>query len=189
MSKDLTQVLQAVSAGDEQAADALMPMVYDDLRRRAASLLRGESPSHTLEATALVNEAYLKLCDQDRTDWQSRTHFFSIGSQAMRRILVDHARAKGRDKRGGGMPRVEWNDEVTSQLPQSTGVLAVHEAIEKLEAMDPRLARVTEMRFFGGMTMPEIAASLGVSLSTVESDWAMSKAWLRRELSEDDAPS
>lgn len=182
MPGDLTTKLQAMSAGDERAADELVPLVYEELRQQAACLLEKESPGHTLQATALVNEAYMKLCDQKRADWRSRTQFFYVGAQAMRRILVDHARAKGRQKRGGGLQRLDLYEDAAVAPAPDTDILGLNEAIEKLGKLDKRLARVVELRYFGGLTVSEVAEALEVSVATIESDWRMTRAWLRREL-------
>ena len=184
MASDVNGLIKAMSQGDERAADELMPQVYDELRHRAAKLLRPESSAHTLQATALVNEAFLKLCGQKRADWKSRTHFFAVSAQAMRRILIDHARSKSREKRGGGIQRVELADDALASGARNIDVLELDEALERLAELDQRLARIVELRFFGGMTVPEVAESLEVSVTTIENDWRMIKAWLKRELSE-----
>jgi len=159
-----------------------MPLVYDEFRALAAHHLAGERKNHTLQPTALVHEAYLRLIDQTRVDWQGRTHFFAIGSQAIRRVLIDHARGKARAKRGGGMARVTLDDAIALAPQRDEDLLALDEALEKLEKLDPRQAKVVEMRFFGGMTVEEVAEALGVSKRTVEGEWTMARAWLLREL-------
>ena len=146
-------------------------------------MLRQEVPGHTLQPTALVNEAYLKLVDQTRVDWQGRTHFFAVGAKMMRRILVDHARKKKRLKRGGGIHRVSLGEEVQVSKSNDEDVLAIEEALEKLAKQDPRQAQIVELRFYGGLTVEEVAQVLHVSKRTVESEWTILKAWLRRELS------
>ena len=162
------------------------PLIYAELRGIAARYLRRESPGNTLQPTALVHEALLKLAGQHRVDWQGRTHVLAIGAQAMRRILVDHAKRKRRSKRGGGLRRIEL-DEATALSPQrSEDLLAVDEALGKLALIDRRQAAIVEMRFFGGMSVEEAAAALGVSKRTVESEWTMVRAWMRRELTKDD---
>ena len=183
MPRDITIALRAMGSGDQQAAEEVMPLVYEELRKQASGYLQNESSGHTLQATALVNEAFLKLCGQKKADWRSRTQFFYVGSQAMRRILVDHARSKGRQKRGGQMQRVVLRDEAVHATPPSTDVLGLHEAIEKLSRRDNRLAKIVEMRYFGGMTEAEVAEALELSVSTIQKDWKMIRAWLRRELS------
>ena len=179
---EITQLLEEASLGGEEAARKLMPMVYRELRQMAARHLRNESPGHTLQPTALVNEAFLKLVSQSRVSYQGRMHFFAMGSTLMRRILVDHARRKKRDKRGGGQMRVELIDNLPVENAYDDEILAVHEAIEKLEQLDPRQAQIVQLRFFGGMKMDEIAVELGVSKRTVEGEWTMVRAWLKREL-------
>jgi len=180
---EIASILQEVSDGDREAADRLMPLVYDDLRAIAARLLRRERSGHSFQPTELVHEAYMKLVDQKQVDWQGRTHFYAIGAQAMRRILTDHARAKLRLKRGQRPHRVEWSDNFALSIDNLEDVLALDEAMTKLEKLDPRQARIVELRFFGGLKVQEVADYLGVSTRTVELDWTMVKAWLRRELS------
>lgn len=179
---ETTALLLKVCDGDRGAVDHLLPVVYEDLHAVAHRILRGESPGHTLQTTALLNEAYLRLVDQSRVDWKGRTHFLAVGAQAMRRVLVDHARGRLRLKRGGQRRRVELNEDSALQPENDEDVLAVDEALEKLARVSPRQARVVEMRFFAGMEMAEIAEALGVSKRTVESDWTHVSAWLRREL-------
>jgi len=167
-------------------AEELMPLVYDQLRRLAARLLAGERRDHTLQPTALVNEAYLRLIDQSRVDWRGRTHFFAIGARMMRRLLIDHARRHGSAKRGEGWRRVTLAEPIAGagrcDLDQCE-LLDLHGALERLAACDAREARIVELRFFGGLTTSEIAEVLGVSNRTVEGDWMHARAWLRRELS------
>jgi RNA polymerase sigma-70 factor, ECF subfamily len=182
-SPQITQLLAHLSDGDEAAAAKLMPLVYDELRSLAARHLRSERPNHTLQPTALVHEAYLKLIDQTRVDWQGRTHFFAVGAKIIRRILVDHARQHKRFKRGGGAARVTLDDAVALAPQREEQILALDEAMEKLAKLDARQAQVVEMRFFGGLSVKEVAAQLGVSTRTVEGDWTMARAWLLRELS------
>ena len=160
-----------------------MPLLYADFRALALRQLAKERKGHTLQPTALVHEAFLKLVDQSRVNWHGRTHFFAVGAQAMRRILVEHARGRKRQKRGGGARRVAL-DEVDAVVPdRGADVLAIDEALERLAALDGRQARVVEYRVFGGLGMEEIAGALGVSKRTVEGDWRMARAWLHRELS------
>lgn len=181
---DLTDTLtRALAADDQETAEQLMLVVYDQLRGLAGSMLRQEVPGHTLQPTALVNEAYMKLVDQTRVDWQGRTHFFAVGAKMMRRILVDHARKKKRVKRGGGIHRVSLSDDVQVSKNNDEDVLAIEEALEKLAEQDPRQAQIVELRFFGGLTVAEVAQVLNVSKRTIESEWTILKAWLRRELS------
>jgi RNA polymerase sigma factor (TIGR02999 family) len=181
---EITQLLIGLKDGDRAAAAAkLMPLVYDEFRALAARHLRHERADHTLQPTALVHEAYLRLIDQTRVDWQGRTHFFAVGAQAIRRILVDHARQKKRQKRGGGAGRVALDESVALAPQRAEEILALDEALEKLGKLDHRQAQVVEMRFFAGMNVEEVAEVLGVSKRTVEGDWTMARAWLMRELS------
>jgi RNA polymerase sigma factor (TIGR02999 family) len=163
-----------------------MAQLYDEFRALARGLLSRESPAHTLQTTALVNEAYLRLVDQTKVDWKGRTHFFAVGAQAMRRVLVDHARRKNRTKRGGGRLRVSLAGIAALSARREADVLAVHEAIEELAQRDARQAQIVELRFFAGLTVAEVAAVLGVSRRTVEAEWTMIRAWLRRRLREDE---
>jgi len=190
----ITAIITGLSADGgvrPQAADELLPLVYDQLRRLARRLLSRERPGHTLQPTALVHEAYLKLVDQTRVDWKGRTHFFAAGAQAMRHILVDHARGRGRAKRGGGWNRVTLGEDAA---PFADGgldadeLLALDEAMQRLAKLDERSARVVELRFFGGLTVPEVAHVLAVSTRTVEGDWTHARAWLNRELDCGGAP-
>lgn len=182
-SIDVSAVLAEIVAGKDDATERLMPLVYDEMRRIAQRLLRHENPGHTLQPTALVNEAFLRLAGKNSIDWQGKTHFFAIGAKVMRRILVDHARGKKTQKRGGEQCRIPLSDELCVSSRNDEDVLAVEEALQKLEDLDQRQAQVVELRFFGGLTVEEVAEALGVSKRTVESDWTMVRAWLRRELS------
>lgn len=177
-------MLLDLSQGQKKAAEELMPLVYTEFQRLARKQLSGEGEGHTLQPTALVNEVYLKLIQQDRVDWKGKTHFFAIGAQAMRRILIDHARKRNRIKRGGDRARVEFDADLALSPGKDEDLLALEEALEKLEKLDERQARIVELRFFGGLTVAEVAEVLGVSKRTVESDWTMVRAWLRRELVE-----
>jgi RNA polymerase sigma-70 factor, ECF subfamily len=178
---DVTVLLQRVAEGG--SGDELLAVVYDELRRRAAALMKAENAGHTLQPTALVHEAWFKLVGQREVQWQGRAHFFAIASTVMRRLLVDHARKRRRDKRGGDAKRVPLDDKTPLSVERDEDVLAVHDALERLDGLDPRQAKIVEMRFFGGLQVDEIAELLQVSKRTVESDWTMAKAWLRRELS------
>jgi len=183
---DITALLEAHSSGDSDAMDELFPLVYDELRRMAHRRMRGERSGHTWVTTALVHEAYLKLVDFDRIDWQDRNHFFAIASRVMRNVLVDYAVKRNAEKRGGDQDRVpleEWDGATTVVLDD---VLAVHQALERLEAIDQRQVRVVECRFFGGLTIDETSDALGISSSTVGRDWRMARAWLNRELTNGD---
>lgn len=180
----LNEILAQAGPGHPPVAGQLFPLVYDDLRELASNYLRREKPGHTLQSTALVNEAFLKLIDQTRVNWQGRTHFFAVGAEIMRRILVDHARTKQRQKRGGDRQRIELHDDLQISAQRDEDLLAVDEAIAKLSERDPRQAKIVELRFFGGLTVAEVAEVLGVSKRTVEAEWTMIRAWLRRELSD-----
>ena len=179
---DLTELLLAAQAGSPGAVDRLMPLVYDELKILAAGYLRAERADHTLQTTGLVHEAYLKLVDQRRTTWQNRAHFFGIAAQAMRRILVDHARRLRARKRDAGRP-ITLDDELAGSLPDSDEVLAVDEALQRLAALDPRQARIVELRYFAGLSIEQTAEALEISPATVKRDWVSAKAWLQRELS------
>ena len=168
--------------GDPSAVNELVPLVYDRMRALAARHLEHESPGHTLQPTALVNEAYLKLVDQSRVKWQDRTHFLAVASNVMRRILVDHARSKKRRKRAGGRQRIELDEACRVSPRRDIDLLELDDALGKLASRDARQASIVELRFFGGLTMDEIAEQLGVSKRTVEAEWTMIRAWLRREL-------
>ncbi len=178
----VTEVLQLVSAGEHGAVDRLTNLVYDDFHQLAASYLNSEPDGHTLSPTALVNEAYLKLVDQKRVTWQNRSHFFAVGARIMRRILVDHARRRKQQKRGGRWVRVPLREELQLSTANEEDVLALHAALQKLEALDPKRSRVVELRFFGGLTLDETADALGISKRTVHNYWTFCRAWLRREL-------
>ena len=185
---ETNQLLAAAVQGDKDARQRLDTQVYDELRQMAAVFLSQESPGHTLRPTALVHEAFLKLVDQRESSWHSRTHFFAIAAQAMRRILVDHARSRGRIKRGGGRQRISLNEELVINRDSDTDLLAVDEALNHLAELDSRQALIIEMRFFAGMTVAEVAEALSLSKRTVEREWTVARAWLRQQLSEDDAP-
>ena len=179
---ELTQLLVAWTGGDEKALETLSRAVYEELRRLARNYMRGERPGHTLDATALVHEAFVRIIDWKSVEWKSRAHFFAVASQMMRRILVDHARARRNLKRGG-----EWKQLSLSAvefLPENrrTDLLDIDEALETLKRVDARKAKVVELRFFGGLTVEETAAVLDVSSDTVLNDWRFAKAWLLREL-------
>ena len=177
----VTTLLRAWSRGDQRAFEQLTPLVYDELRRRAGHYLRGERQNHTLRPTALVHEVYLRLVDLDQVNWQDRTHFFALAARQMRRILVDSARARKSQKRGGGVVDVTF-DEASAVAARRPDLVALDDALTALMAQDERKARVVELRFFGGLTNEEIAAELGISTDTVTRDWQMAKLWLRREL-------
>ena len=178
----VTGLLRELRDGRREAFDEVLPLVYDELKAIAARHMRRERDGHTLGATAVVNEAYFKLVDQTRIDWQGRSHFLAIASSAMRRLLVDHARAKLREKRGGIKHQVDLEEALVIEDPDVDAIVAVHEALERLSALDERQARVVEARYFGGLDIGETASLLGVSRRTVELEWTHAKAWLRREL-------
>ena len=179
---ETTLLLKALSSGDRKGANRLMELVYGQLRKIAGRYMARERVAHTLEPTALVSEAFLKLVGQDRVDWQNRSHFLAVASQAMRRILVDHARLRNREKRGGGRPKISLDDALTLIPGRDSDVLAVDEALEKLAELDDTQAKIVEMRFFGGMSVEEVAESLGMPKRSVERQWTKIRAWLRREL-------
>ncbi len=182
-SKVVTELLTNIdSANSEQVAVQLTPLVYDELRAMAGRLLKGERKSHTLQPTALVHEAFLKLADQSRVNWQGRTHFLAIGASIMRRVLIDYARTRGREKRGGDRKRVLLEDNIICDEPQEVDVEEVSDAIDALSKLDAEEARVVELRFFGGLTVEEVAQALGVSKRKIEGEWTHAKAWLRNRL-------
>ncbi|MGH9142469.1 MAG: sigma-70 family RNA polymerase sigma factor [Vicinamibacterales bacterium] len=174
-------MLRAWSSGDERALDRLTPIVYDELRRLARIYMRRERPGHSLQSAALVNEAYLRLVDYNRMQWQNRAHFFAVSAQLMRRILVDHARRRNQ-KRGGGLAHVSLDDAAVISAQAPTDLVALDDALKALTVLDPRKVQVVEMRFFGGLSVAETAAVLKVSEVTVMRDWSSAKAWLYREL-------
>jgi RNA polymerase sigma factor (TIGR02999 family) len=178
---DVTAILRAWSEGDRQALDRLTPIIYDELRRLARRYVRQERPGHSLQATALVNEAYMRLVDYKRMQWQDRAHFFAVSAQLMRRILVDHARRHNL-KRGAAVTHVSLDDAASMPGEAPSDLLALDDAMTALAQLDPRKARVVEMRFFGGLSVEETAAVLSVSEVTVMRDWSSAKAWLYREL-------
>jgi len=177
----VTTLLRAWGRGDVQARDALLPMVYRELRRRAAQYLRRERQDHTLQPTALVHEAYLRLIGQDRVAWQSRAHFFGVAAQMMRRILVDHARARHAAKRPGAL-KVSLDEQALSTQPRECELLLLDQAVSELTALDPRQGRIVELRYFAGLSEHEVAVVLSLSRSTVAREWRSAKAWLYRRL-------
>jgi len=185
---DVTHWLQAAGDGDPAAVDRLFLLVYDELRRMARRRLQAERPDHTLGATGLVHEAYLKLVRLDRIDWQSRGHFFAIAARAMRNILVDHAVRRKAQKRGGDRHKVRLDEADAGAFmtaAQADDLLALDQALKRLETHDPRQCRVVECRFFGDLTIDETADALGISPATVSREWTMARAWLNKELSHD----
>jgi RNA polymerase sigma factor (TIGR02999 family) len=178
----ITQLLIRWKDGDQAALEKLMPLVYEELRRLAGNYLRRERQGHTLQPTALVNEAYFRLVDQN-ANWQNRAQFYGIAAQLMRRILVDHARSKHAEKRGGSeQQRLSITSAKGLSAKPDLDVLALHEALEELATLDPQQARIVELKFFGGLSIEETAEVLGVGHATVERDWKMARAWLRRQL-------
>jgi RNA polymerase sigma factor (TIGR02999 family) len=180
--RDVTALLQAWSDGNAEARDLLVPVVYDELRRRAAAFLRRERSGHTLQPTALVHEAYLRLVKQDRAAWQNRAQFFAVASEVMRRVLVDRARARKMAKRSGRWARVSLVEDAARTSPREVDVLDLDMALDELAAFDDRKARVAEMRFFGGLSLEEIGVALDTSVATTMRDWQAARAWLFRRL-------
>ena len=181
-AENITVMLQDWSRGNRAAADALMPFVYDELRRVAANYLRGERSNHTLQPTALVNEAYLKLIDISNISWQDRVHFFAVASNVMRQILVDHARARASDKRGGAAQTISLNEAVSFSKESEIDLLSLNDALDKLAKLDAKQAQIVEMRFFGGLSVEETALVLGFSTRTINREWSFAKAWLHKTL-------
>jgi RNA polymerase sigma-70 factor, ECF subfamily len=181
-SHQITQLLQAWRQGSPEALDQLVPLVYDELHRAARRHMTRENAEHTLQATALINEVYLRLVTFPDLNWQNRAHFFAVCSKLMRRILTDMARSRGAQKRGGGVAQVMFDEAQLGSDDPSTDVLALDEAMDRLAAFDPRKSRVVELRFFGGLSVEETAAVLNISQETVLRDWRMAKVWLLREL-------
>ena len=182
-SHEITRLLLAWSEGDKQALDRLVPLVYDELRRLAKNYMRKERAGQTLQTTALIHEAYLRLIDADQVQWRNRAHFFGIAARLMRQILVARARERGCQKRGGGAERVSLDEAMVIDERLDEDLVALDEALGELSQFDARMARVVEMRFFGGLTEEEIAAALDVSTKTVRRDWRLARSWLRRKLS------
>ena len=182
-SQNITKLLVDWRNGDQEALDQLMPLVYEELRRMANHYMRNERKGHTLQTSALVNEAYLRLVDHENIDWQNRSHFFGLAAQAMRRILVDHARSRNYQKRGGNAERVSLDEAANFAEERATELIALDDALQDLAKLDPRKSRIVEMRYFGGLTGEETAEVLGISTATVARDWETAKAWLLRELS------
>ncbi|HIG75890.1 MAG TPA: sigma-70 family RNA polymerase sigma factor [Bacteroidetes bacterium] len=183
-SADVTALLADLRSGDSDAVDAILPHVYGELQDLARRQLRGERDGHTLNTTALVHEAYLKLVRQDRADWQSRAHFLGVAALAMRRILINYAKKRKAEKRGGGAVLATFEEGAVGRVARTDELLALDEALDRLAERSERQARVVELSFFGGLTQPEIAEALGVSEITVRRDWRMARAWLSHELRE-----
>jgi RNA polymerase sigma factor (TIGR02999 family) len=183
-NQDVTQVLRELSAGDDAAPAKLLPLVYDELRKLAQAYLRDERSDHTLQATALVHEAYIRLVDWEHVSWENRAHFFALSAQVMRRILVDHAREKNAQKRGGGLTKLSLDDAISFPQQREVDLVALDDALRQLESMDDTQGKIVAMRFFGGLTIEETATALGISAATVNREWRLAKAWLLRELSQ-----
>ena len=179
---ELTQLLVDWGNGNQSAADKLMPLVYEELHRLAHHYMKHERPGHTLQTSALVNEAYLRLIDQNQVHWQNRAQFFGVAAQMMRRILVDYARSRNYQKRGGGAHPVDLDEAMIVSPERSAEVVALDEGLKGLEQFDPRKSRIVELRFFGGLSIEETAKVLDVSPGTVMRDWTLAKAWLKKEI-------
>jgi RNA polymerase sigma factor (TIGR02999 family) len=184
-SRSITQLLLEAKGGDRGALDQLMPVVYNELRRLAESYLRRERPDHTLQATALVNEAYLRLIDQKTVNWQNRAQFFGLAAKMMRRILVNHAEAHHAAKRGGHAQKLSLDEALSFFESAQVDLLALNTALNRLSTLDERQSEIIELRFFGGLTIEEIAEMLQISPATVKREWNMAKAWLKREISKE----
>lgn len=182
--QEVTQLLADWGKGDRSALDKLLPLVHSELRRIAQRQMSQERPGHTLQATALVNEAYLKLAGQQGFDWQNRAHFFAVCAQVMRHILIDHARAHARDKRGGGAVKVSLNDALVVAEDQAGHFIALDEALRVLERLDPQKGKIVELRYFGGLSVEEAAEVMNISPRTVRREWQRAKAWLYRMMTE-----
>jgi RNA polymerase sigma factor (TIGR02999 family) len=179
---EVTQLLLDWGNGDKAALDKLVPVVYQELRRLARHYMRRERPGHTLQTSALVNEAYMRLVDYEHMRWQSRAHFFAVAAQAMRRILVEHARKRHFAKRGGGAVRVSFDEAATVSGKQAADLIALDDALTSLETIDPRKSRIVELRYIGGLNIEETAEALAISPATVQREWRSAKAWLYREI-------
>ena len=185
----VTVLLTRWREGDRKALDELMPLVYRELRDRASAYLRQERPNHTLQSTALVHEAYLRLVDYNRIDWRGRAHFLGIAATVIRQVLLDHARGRQRGKRGGGNLVLQLEESLVGSAEREVNLLALEDALQDLARLDAQQARVVELRFFGGLSIEETAEVLAVSESTVKRDWALARSWLFRELTSGSAPN
>jgi len=185
---EVTQLLAEWQGGDRSSLDRLIPLVYRELHVIACRFLQKENPGHTLQCTALVHEAYLRLVDQSRTTWRNRAHFFGVAANIIRNILVDHARARSAAKRGGPMPALSLDEAIAIPLDRDLELIAVDDALMDLSRFDPQQSRIVELRFFAGLTIDETAEVLGISESTVKRDWIMAKTWIVRALSQGGAP-
>ena len=179
----VTELLQGWRAGDREALDALLPLIYDELHRLAHHHLRNERSDHTLRSTALVHEAYFRLVGQDFPQWQSRSHFFAVAAQLMRQILVDYARRRGASKRGSGVCMLTLDDAVALPQRKDLDIVALDDALNTLSEIDPRQSRVVELRFFAGLSLEETSEVMGIATATVQRDWTAARAWLHREIS------
>jgi RNA polymerase sigma factor (TIGR02999 family) len=186
-TQQITELLQAWGQGQDAALDELLPVVHQELRRLARRYMFGERPGHTLQTTALINEAYLRLVNSRQVNWQNRAHFFAISAQLMRRILVDSARARGDQKRGGGIPKVTLDEALIGPQEKGQDLVALDDALKVLSGVDPRKSRVVELRFFGGLSVEETAEVLKVHPNTVLRDWRLAKMWLKREMSQEES--
>lgn len=184
-SKEVTVFLKAWSGGNREAADRLMTLVYKEMRKLAASYIKNQRPDHTLQPTALVHEAYLKLIDTSEINWQDRAHFFAVAAQTMRNILVDHARASSADKRGGSVQKIALDEAVGFSERQDVDLIDLDEALQKLSEQDELQSRIVELRFFGGLTIEETAEVVKLSPATVKREWAMARAWLFRRMKDE----
>jgi RNA polymerase sigma factor (TIGR02999 family) len=184
---DVTRILNEAASGNTKAAQELLPLVYEELRRLAGHRMAGEAPGHTLQPTALVHEAWLRLASSGSQNWENRGHFFAAAAEAMRRILVEHARRKQSLKRGGKMTRLELEDSMLVLSAPPDELLAVHEALDTLAAQDPAAAELVKLRYFVGMTMDEAATAMGLAKRTAESIWTYARVWLKREISQSSA--
>jgi RNA polymerase sigma factor (TIGR02999 family) len=182
-SQEVTRLLLAWRNGDQEALERLTPLVYGELRRMAHHFMRRERPDHTLQSSALVNEAYLRLIDCQQVDWQNRAHFFGIAAQMMRQILITHARSRARAKRGGALREVSFEETAIVSVERAAELVALDDALNVLSAFDIRKSRIVELRFFGGLTNEEVGEVMGLSLRTIEREWRKAKAWLRRTIS------
>jgi RNA polymerase sigma factor (TIGR02999 family) len=182
LSKQVSELLANWNQGDPEAREALMPLVYNELRKLAASHLRRERSDHTLQPTALVHEVYLRLAEQKNVQWEDKGHFFGVAAQMMRRILVDHARGHVADKRGGGLPKVALNEAIAMSRERPAELLALDDSLTRLASNDPQQARIVELRVFVGLTIEQTAQVMNISPATVKRDWNMAKAWLLREI-------
>ncbi len=186
-SQETTQILARLSDGDAASASRLFPLIYDRLRALAGRHFRRQKPGHTLQPTALVHEVYLRLVDQKGARWKDRAHFFAVAATAMRQILINHARDRKTAKRGGGRPKLPLDEALDAYVEQEVDLISLDDALSELSKLSERKGRIVELRFFAGLTVEEIAHVLGVSKTTVESDWRMARAWLSKQLSEDDS--